>query len=313
MTNKRVGCLSGQPTNIDLVSEKMTTFFPSYYNNFHCIADRCSHSCCVGWGISVDDGTMAKYRALDRVDILSHIEDGEIRLCDEGRCPFLLDSGLCQIISELGDSYTSLICQRHPRFSHRVGDRVECGIGLSCEEACRIVLSSDGYSDFFTSDFDGEVAEETDFDSLSYRSHIYSILDRDDITFADKISLIRQSYSLRDIHSSDEWEEIFKSLEYLDDSHCGLFKIGGRPGCGEKYLERFLAYLIFRHMSIAESYDNLRARLGFCLLLTDILADYISSGDRDFGDICDFARIISEEIEYSTDNTDDLIFEFEIN
>ena len=254
---------------------------------------------------------MEKYLALGRQDILSHIDDGDIVLCDNGRCPFLEDSGLCRLISELGDNYTSLICQRHPRFYHRVGDRCECGIGLSCEEACRIVLSSDGYSEFTSSNFDGEVAEETDFDTISHRDYLYSLL-KGPLDFKSKVDVIREKYEISDIHSSEEWEEILDSLEYLDESHCGLFRVKKEYGNEEEYLERFLAYLIFRHLTIADSYDNLRARLGFCLLLTNILAGYLSEGERSFEEICDYARIISEEIEYSEDNTDSLIFEFEI-
>ena len=286
-------------------------FHPSYYNSFHCIADKCRHSCCVGWEISVDDGTMEKYLALGRQDILSHIDDGEIVLCDNGRCPFLENSGLCRLISEFGDSHTSLICQRHPRFYHRAGDKLECGLGLSCEEACRIVLSSDGYSEFVASDFDGEVAEETDFDTISHREYLYSLL-KGPLDYKSKGDAIREKYEISDIHSSEEWEEILDSLEYLDESHRGLFKVGSNYGVNEEYLKRFLAYLFFRHLTIADSYDNLRARLGFCLLLTDILAGYLSEGERSFDEICDYARIISEEIEYSEDNTDSLIFEFEI-
>lgn len=289
----------------------MMLFSPSYYYGFRCIADKCRHSCCLGWEISVDEGTMEKYLALDIEDILSHIADGVITLCDNGRCPFLLDSGLCRLISELGDSYTSLICQRHPRFYHRVGDRVECGIGLSCEEACRIVLSSDGYSEFITADIDGEVAEETDLDTISHRDYLYSVL-KGPLDYKSKVDAIKEKYGICEIHSGDEWEEILSSLEYLDDSHRGMFKVGSSYNVGDEYLERFLAYLIFRHVSVADSYDNLRVRLGFCLLLTDILAGFLSNGEHSFAEICDYARIISEEIEYSEDNTDSLIFEFEI-
>ena len=289
----------------------MMLFLPSYYDSFRCIADKCRHSCCVGWEISVDEGTMEKYLALGRQDILSHIDDGEITLCDNGRCPFLLDTGLCRLIPELGDSYTSLICQRHPRFYHRVGDRYECGIGLSCEEACRIVLSSDGYSEFTSSNFDGDVAEETDFDTISHRDYLYSLL-KGPLDLKSKGDMIKDKYEISEIHSKEEREEILTSLEYLDEGHRGIFKVGSSYNVGEEYLERFLAYLIFRHVTIADSYDNLRARLGFCLLLTDILAGFLSDGEHSFDEICDYARIISEEIEYSEDNTDSLIFEFEI-
>ena len=44
---------------------------PKYYHNFKCIADKCSHSCCIGWEIDVDEVTIEKYTSLsgDYADI----------------------------------------------------------------------------------------------------------------------------------------------------------------------------------------------------------------------------------------------------
>ena len=39
----------------------MKLFAPSYYKDFACIADRCQHSCCVGWEIDIDPDTLAHY------------------------------------------------------------------------------------------------------------------------------------------------------------------------------------------------------------------------------------------------------------
>ena len=94
----------------------MIIYRPSYYNEFKCIADKCRHSCCVGWEISVDDDTLKRYEDIDRDDILCHIDDGQIMLCEGERCPFLKSDGLCRLIAELGDDYTSKICREHPRF-----------------------------------------------------------------------------------------------------------------------------------------------------------------------------------------------------
>ena len=30
---------------------------PVFYNEFECIADKCSYSCCAGWNISIDSNT----------------------------------------------------------------------------------------------------------------------------------------------------------------------------------------------------------------------------------------------------------------
>lgn len=292
----------------------MIVYRPSYCKDFKCIADKCRHSCCVGWEISVDESTLEKYESLGREDILRHVHDGEITLCDGGHCPFLQADGLCRIISELGDEYTSVICREHPRFYHRVGDRIEGGIGLSCEEACRIVLSSDSYTDFYESEHNPDVAEETDFDSIFHRKFLYSLLADKGLSYDRTITQIKEKYLLTStIHTVDEWREILCGLEYLDESHRGIFAPGKGRSEYDKIYERFLAYLLFRHLSVAESYENLRARLGFCLLVCSLLEGMTASGELTFDEICDFARIISEEIEYSEANTAELIFEFEAN
>ena len=33
---------------------------PDFYRDFHCIADRCSDSCCIGWEIDIDPDTLAR-------------------------------------------------------------------------------------------------------------------------------------------------------------------------------------------------------------------------------------------------------------
>ena len=267
----------------------------------------------MGWEIALDSDTEDKYNRLGRDDIKANIKNGEICLTADGRCPFLEKSGLCRLITELGEDYTSLICREHPRFYHRIGDRVECGIGLSCEEAARVVLSSDLYSEFYESEHTPDVAEETDFDSLTHRSYIYGILSDDSLSYNEKTDRIKQKYSLeKEIYSDDKWREIFYNLEYLNESHRGLFTFGSDKGTHKEVYIRFLAYLVFRHLSVAENYDNLRARLGFCLLLTRLLEEHRAK-EATLESLCDFARIISEEIEYSEDNTASLIFEFEVN
>ena len=42
----------------------MKLYAPGYYMEFSCIADKCSHSCCIGWEIDIDSNTMAKYASV---------------------------------------------------------------------------------------------------------------------------------------------------------------------------------------------------------------------------------------------------------
>lgn len=294
----------------------MRVFFPSYYKEFSCIADRCRHSCCVGWEIGVDDSSMKRYSSLNGAlgdEIRQNLSsDNTIRLTTDDRCPFLDGCGLCRIISELGEEITPRICREHPRFYHRVGETFEGGIGMSCEEAARIILSSDGFADFIELERDAEAADESDFDTLTHREYIYSVLSSGS-SYGEKLSEIAEKYNLDISFGTEYWREVFSSLEYLNSENAEAFSVGKIEKRTENhvYLTRFLAYLVFRHVSIADSFDNLRARVGFCLLLTSVLENMIAERDISFAEICECARRISEEIEYSEENTASLIFEFE--
>ena len=37
---------------------------PSYYKTFQCIADKCEHSCCIGWEIDIDEDSYEYYMGI---------------------------------------------------------------------------------------------------------------------------------------------------------------------------------------------------------------------------------------------------------
>ena len=70
----------------------------------------------------------------------------------------------------------------------------------------------------------------------------------------------------------------------------------------EKYLERALAYFIYRHCTEALSIEDFKISLLFCLFCENLLASLIENKKE--GEVYELARILSEEIEYNTDNID---------
>ncbi len=118
---------------------------PDFYKKFHCIADKCTDTCCVGWEIDIDEKTLAKYRTVksefgDR--LRANICDGHFCLLPGDRCPFLDKCGLCEIYKNLGKDALCDICREHPRFVEVYGDVKEQGIGLCCEEGVRLLLGT---------------------------------------------------------------------------------------------------------------------------------------------------------------------------
>ena len=295
----------------------MKLYAPKYYNEFKCIADKCTHSCCVGWEIDVDPYTLEKYSSLgcgygDNVKKSIIGDEPHFCLVENERCPHLDEKGLCRIITELGEEYLCDICREHPRFYNETVLGKEVGLGLACEEACRIILSSDDYQSMVElGSVDGECTD-LELDPVSFRHGVYSVLSNRAIPYSERLEKIYTQYSVSPKSFNDkEWHDTIDSLEYLDPTHKELF-LGyssyiTAPQEQEKYLERALAYFVYRHCAEAYDYEELCARLGFCLFCERLLASLASTNDSD---IFLLARIISEELEYSTDNTENIICKF---
>ena len=121
---------------------------PVYYEKFHCLADHCRRSCCIGWELDLDDETWERYRRLpgdfgDRLRAAEEDieEDGEIFHTFplvNGRCPMLNERGLCDICLHEGEAALSVVCTEYPRYSVFFNGHLERTLSLSCEEVVRL-------------------------------------------------------------------------------------------------------------------------------------------------------------------------------
>ncbi len=298
-------------------------YVPQYYNDFKCKADKCRHNCCIRWEIQIDDESLEKYRALggDIMESIKLCDDGaSFRLREDRSCPHLLGNGLCNIIISKGEDYLCDICKNHPRFINDVGAaRIELGLGISCEEACRLVLECDAPFPLvrLADDFDADTDVHS-FDALSERDKIISYIIEETEDFENVVEMLRRKYGIPEIRTMDEWCDYLLSLEILDTGWGEILENARSVKCGmstrdfDKYFLRLLQYFIFRHVSISGSFENLCARLGFSILCAEFLKYLFERGEeKSLSSLSRLARAYSEEIEYSEENTDDLIFEFE--
>lgn len=296
----------------------MKLLAPRYYKEFVCIADRCSHSCCIGWEIDIDGDALEKYESLSDgygENIRKSIEWEDcphFALCENDRCPHLDERGLCRIISELGEEYLCDICREHPRFYNTTARGIEAGLGLSCEEAARLILSSDEYAEMIVIG-ESESFERVDFDSFSLRDELYAVLSNKNIPYTCRLEEICERFEVSLTKNDDVlWREVIDSLEFLEESHKEMFSCYSSdietPAEHEVALERALAYFVYRHTGGAENVDEWRAGLGFSLFCERLLCSLLKTIE----DISAFdaARIISEELEYSEDNTEAIKLEF---
>ena len=294
----------------------MKLYAPKYYKKFICIADKCDHSCCIGWEIDIDETTLDKYQKLNNSyasiikESISWEETPHFKLCGHDRCPHLDENGLCKIILNVGEGYLCDICREHPRF-YNYTDVAEIGLGMSCREAARIILASQNYN---VMDEIGEVSvndEMVGFNGRLERAKVYQILQNKEFDYKTKIKMINREYKI-ETRDDDFWLKIIDSLEYLDSSHKALFmnySAEKRPFGVDKYLERALAYLIYRHCTEAFDIEDFTHRLWFCLFCERLLASLIyTQCAKSLQEISVLASIISEEIEYSEENTQALMY-----
>ena len=176
---------------------------------------------------------------------------------------------------------------------------------MACEEACRLILSSDDYANMVEV---GEVAGEPDgeWDTTPTRKALYALLGDEKVSYEQRLQNIYEATAVSPSLVSDgEWRELLASLEYLDDAHRELFSCYTSdmtiPEGAEKTLERALAYFIYRHCTEAEDVVDYRAALGLCLFCERLLCSMIRRDPQ--ADAMERARILSEEIEYSEENT----------
>lgn len=282
---------------------------PDFYDDFHCLASACRHSCCVGWEIDVDEESLRRYRqtrgAIGRAlrENIALTPTPHFRLTEDERCPFLRSDGLCRLILTLGEDSLCDICALHPRFFNDYPGREEAGLGLCCEEAARLVTAGQGHLRLLV-ESDGE-AVPAPTPLLSLRGEIFALLMEDALPLTERMrrAMALLHKPLAPFHAG-ETARFFLTLERMDPAWTALLE--ALAAAGERETEpvlstlryaRIAEYLVYRHFAAAESEADAAARLQFCFHAVRLIAAL-----EDFSE--DALRLFSAEIEYSDENVD---------
>ena len=301
----------------------MKTTYPDYFKDFRCIADKCEHSCCIGWEIDVDSDTLKQYkkvkgdfgkRLLENIDL--KCDAPHFILGEKERCPFLNEKGLCDIIIELGEESLCDICSDHPRFRNFFSDREELGLGLCCEEACRLILSKEEPTEFITED-DGEDFElfEDEEILLSLRDELFDIARDRRISVDNRCDEILEFLETAlPSKSPKRWAEFLSGLEIMDEGWKDHLDELGKadsfapiPKEFQVSFEQLLVYFLYRHLAEAEDSSDLAARAAFAVLSVKIINTIFMQMGGDLAVLCDICRRYSSEIEYSEENTEKIL------
>lgn len=299
----------------------MKVFAPDYYNDFKCIAENCKHSCCIGWEIDIDSDTADFYKSVpgefgkklcENIDFYDN--GGSFRLCENERCPFLNERGLCDIYINLGEESLSQICSDHPRFRNFYESRTEIGLGICCEEAARLILEKEDKTTLVEISDDGipDCTSESENEFFALREKIFSALQNRESSIKTRINyafgLLGSKVFEVDI---TKWTEICLKLERLDDRWTKILKnMISNPSSPEIFdtfaEEQLLFYFVFRHFCDEYRY------LSLCF---SVLSFYMVKKASEQVGIFEAARLWSSEIEYSDENKDkilDIIYDEEV-
>lgn len=299
----------------------MIEVYPSYYNKFRCIADRCRHNCCIGWEIDVDEKTLCFYNTLDgemgdKIRRSIDAESASFTLCDGERCPMLNENGLCDIMLKYGHDALCDICRNHPRFSNVYSGFCETGLGLCCEEAARIVLSEK--EPFVVQLPEKEVLSEREKEFFGIRNEIFETLQNRQKTIYQRLCDLAKSFELDFRFDIEKLRNTYLCLERLDEewterlNELSCFCFDEKVFSEEKYqlpFEQLSVYFVFRHLTDAVWYGDFRQRVGFVLESVYLLGALVEKRSRNgsFEEMVDLVRMYSAEIEYSTENVDSLL------
>lgn len=298
----------------------MTEVFPDYYKKFRCIADKCKHNCCIGWEIEIDEKTMELYKSIDsntKVKLMKNIEGNYFKLKENDRCSFLRDDGLCDIICNFGENALCEICTLHPRFKNFYTNFNEVGLGLSCEEAARIILSAE--DKFSVSQPEGILLTDEEKDFFEERNTAIDILQNRSKTVTERFWELADEFESEIITDTQKLLEIYLPLERLDSKWTEELKAIRHLEFDENIFEKFpiafenlAVYFVFRHFGkcMWDYEPAVRFALMGCTLIGAMLSRYeYNNNTADFGKLVDLARMYSAEIEYSDENTEKIMFE----
>ena len=300
----------------------MKQFEFNYSKKFNCIADKCKHNCCKGWQIAVDKKTADKYLSLSNDNNrFKNCLDGQFFKMIDKNCPFLDSDNLCHIIKNYGDKALCKTCKTHPRFKNFFSDRIETGLGLYCEEAGKIILSSKSKMKVRLVKDDAKNTRLSPFEKkvLSFRKKALAIAQNRKLTIIERLSSLSNLANVElNKNSFNAWLDIYKKLDALKTNEFGFDMVEPclefekiEQGFEREY-EQLLSYLCYRHLSRAIDQLDLRVRLAFIILSFNMINHLFSlQTEKTLDTLVEVCRFYSSEIETSDDNIFNLLNEIE--
>lgn len=202
----------------------MQIITPDYYEQFKCIAGACKDTCCAGWQVDVDDRSYAYYKTVGgafgerlhsvMVDGKKGAE-GQFRIRENGRCPFLNDDNLCDLYAELGEDALCVTCDQYPRFLCEFGNKKEIGIALSCITAGELILGQKSKASFVEHVDEDQFFSLNEIDGTLYLSLVRARQKAYEIAMNDELEIRERMVNL--LYFAEQVQDVIKSPAKIDE------------------------------------------------------------------------------------------------
>lgn len=243
--------------------------YPSYYNNFKCIASQCEDTCCAGWEIDIDDESYEYYMSIEgefgeklRARIKEYSsEDADVYeshgflLGENRRCPFLDENNLCDIYKELGEEALCYVCTFTPRNFLEYGGAREVSISASCPEAGRLIFGKREKITFVEQEIQGELDFEESEEELALaevillaRNQAIEILQNREVSIEERIvSFLHYAKEVQECLNAEREHEIpaLEMSKYMsgEEKWSGIYKSEtSGVQCYDYFLQRMCSF-----------------------------------------------------------------------
>lgn len=320
----------------------MKYVFEDHYPLFKCTASKCPDTCCKGWDIIIDPDTYEQYKYYDTefgktvIENIRIDEDSDaVFIQKNGRCPFLNENNLCDIIINEGENALCEVCRQHPRFVEEYGGITEISLSLTCPAVIDILKDKTSLTFYNTKETD-EIPEYIIDDPLlpslfKLRQKMFGIIEHNSLN--DAVSLI---YSLAvrfqkfietdDYSSADnltpelceikefDYYGVLSSLEILTDEWREVLNSEENEpeniDENDILLKNILIYFVYRYIPKAINDGNIISKAEFIIFSLGSVIRYAKRNQSAVSQkekIAYTARLYSKEIEHDPDNIETII------
>lgn len=143
----------------------------AYYDEFHCTGSECADTCCKDWHINLSKREYLDYKKMKfspelkliAENAFKRFKDGndfryaEMKLNEDGKCPFLNGDGLCKIQKEKGEEALSYTCSVFPRLWWPIGTETMLqACQATCSHVVELLMNHPEGLEIVESDYNGE-------------------------------------------------------------------------------------------------------------------------------------------------------------